>query len=31
LMGSVGLLLVLAVVMYLTRNIDWYNVQREET
>ncbi len=30
LLGSLGLLLILAVVMYLTRNIDWYNVQREE-
>jgi inner membrane protein len=25
LMGSAGLLLVLAVIMYITRNVDWYN------
>lgn len=30
LLGSVGLLLILAVIMYLTRNIDWYSIQREE-
>ena len=24
LLGSIGLLIILAVVMYLTRNIDWY-------
>jgi inner membrane protein len=28
LMGSLGLLLILAAVMYLSRNIDWYNLQR---
>ena len=28
LMGSVGLFLVLAVIMYLTRNIDWYAIQQ---
>ena len=26
LMGSIGLLVILAVVMYLTRNINWYNI-----
>lgn len=30
LMGSVGLLLILAVIMYLTRNIDWYNTDKSE-
>jgi inner membrane protein len=30
LMGSVGLLLILAVIMYLTRNIDWYNTEKSE-
>ncbi len=30
LMGSLGLLLILAVVMYFSRNIDWYNLQRGE-
>jgi inner membrane protein len=29
LLGSLGLLLILAVVMYLTRNIDWYNTNSE--
>jgi len=28
LMGSIGLFLVLAVIMYLTRNIDWYSIQQ---
>ncbi len=28
LMGSIGLFVVLAVVMYLTRKIDWYNIQK---
>ncbi len=31
LMGSLGLLLILAVVMYLSRNIDWYNLQRGDS
>lgn len=30
LFGSLGLLLILAVIMYLTRNIDWYNLNQEE-
>ena len=30
LVGSAGLLLILATVMYLTRNLDWYNVGRVE-
>ncbi|HEY8401253.1 MAG TPA: cell envelope integrity protein CreD [Cytophagaceae bacterium] len=30
LMGSLGLLVILASIMYLTRNIDWYNVNREK-
>lgn len=30
LMGSLGLLLILAVIMYLTRNVDWYGLKREE-
>ena len=30
LMGSLGLLLILAAVMYLSRNIDWYNPQQSE-
>jgi len=30
LLGSLGLLLILATVMYLTRNIDWYNLGNEE-
>ncbi|MEM7572989.1 MAG: cell envelope integrity protein CreD [Bacteroidota bacterium] len=29
LMGSVGLFLILATIMYLTRNIDWYNIGKE--
>lgn len=29
LVGSIGLFIALAVVMYFTRNIDWYNVSRE--
>lgn len=29
LMGSVGLFLILATIMYLTRNIDWYNIGEE--
>ncbi len=29
LMGSVGLLLILATIMYLTRNIDWYNLNKQ--
>lgn len=29
LLGSIGLLVILAGVMYLTRNIDWYNVRRK--
>jgi inner membrane protein len=29
-MGSLGLLLILAVIMYLTRNVDWYGLKREE-
>lgn len=28
LLGSIGLLLILGGVMYLTRNIDWYNIRR---
>jgi len=28
LMGSIGLFLVLAIIMYLTRNIDWYSIQQ---
>jgi inner membrane protein len=28
LLGSLGLLLILAGVMYLTRNIDWYNIRK---
>ena len=28
LIGSLGLLLILAAIMYLTRNIDWYNLNR---
>ncbi len=31
LMGSIGLLVILAVIMYLSRNIDWYNLQRGES
>jgi inner membrane protein len=30
LMGSCGLILILASVMYLTRNIDWYDMRSEE-
>ena len=30
LMGSLGLLLILAVIMYLTRNVDWFGLKREE-
>ncbi|MCB0569980.1 MAG: cell envelope integrity protein CreD [Phaeodactylibacter sp.] len=30
LLGSLGLLLILATIMYLTRRIDWYNLRREE-
>ncbi|HEX8546455.1 MAG TPA: cell envelope integrity protein CreD [Cytophagaceae bacterium] len=30
LLGSIGLLLVLAIIMYLTRNIDWYAINSEE-
>lgn len=30
LMGSIGLLLILAAIMYLTRNIDWYSVSSEK-
>lgn len=29
LLGSIGLLLVLAIVMHLTRHVDWYNIKRE--
>jgi inner membrane protein len=29
LMGSLGLLIILGTIMYLTRNIDWYNVSNE--
>ena len=29
-MGAVGLLLVLATIMYITRSIDWYALQGEE-
>ncbi|WP_273444513.1 cell envelope integrity protein CreD [Neolewinella agarilytica] len=29
LFGAIGLLLILAVIMWLTRNIDWYNLERE--
>ncbi|MBI2265247.1 MAG: cell envelope integrity protein CreD [Armatimonadetes bacterium] len=29
LLGSLGLLLALAIVMYLTRKIDWYNIERK--
>jgi len=31
LFGAVGLLLILAVIMWLTRNIDWYNLERGES
>ncbi|MCB0559517.1 MAG: cell envelope integrity protein CreD [Lewinellaceae bacterium] len=30
LLGSLGLLLILATIMYLTRNIDWYGLRGEE-
>ena len=30
LLGSLGLLLILATIMYLTRNIDWYALRGEE-
>jgi len=30
LMGSLGLLMILAAIMYLTRNVDWYGLKREE-
>jgi inner membrane protein len=30
LMGAIGLLAVLAIVMYITRKIDWYNIANEE-
>ncbi|MCB9296933.1 MAG: cell envelope integrity protein CreD [Lewinellaceae bacterium] len=30
LLGSLGLLLILATIMYLTRNIDWYELGKEE-
>lgn len=30
LVGSIGLLLILATIMWLTRNIDWYALNREE-
>lgn len=30
LLGSLGLLLILATIMYLTRNIDWYALRRED-
>lgn len=30
LLGSLGLLLILSGVMYLTRNIDWYNVRKQQ-
>jgi inner membrane protein len=29
LMGSLGLLIILGSIMYLTRNIDWYNVNND--
>ena len=29
LLGSMGLLLILAGIMYLTRNIDWYNIRKQ--
>jgi len=25
--GSIGLFLILSTVMYITRNVDWYNIQ----
>lgn len=30
LLGSLGLLLILATIMYLTRRIDWYNLRRDD-
>jgi len=30
LMGSLGLLIILGTIMYLTRNIDWYNVSNDQ-
>lgn len=30
LMGSIGLFIILAVIMHLTRNIDWYNLNSED-
>jgi inner membrane protein len=30
LMGSIGLLIILATVMYLTRHVDWYNLSQKE-
>lgn len=30
LFGSIGLFLILAVIMYLTRNVDWYNLNKGE-
>lgn len=30
LMGSVGLLLILGTIMYLTRNIDWYSISKDD-
>ncbi len=30
LLGSIGLLLILAIIMYLTRNIDWYTINSEK-
>ena len=30
LLGSLGLLLILATIMYLTRNIDWYELGKED-
>jgi len=29
-MGSIGLLVILAVVMYMTRKINWYEVKTEQ-
>jgi len=29
-MGSIGLLVILAVVMYMTRKINWYEVETEQ-
>lgn len=31
LMGSIGLLIILAVIMYLTRNINWYDIQNSKS